>query len=128
MIQVAKYTVILFAVFLIGVGFLMLIKPEKARHYLRKAASTNLINYTEITIRMIPAAAMVICAEISKFPEFFKLMGWFMIATSVVLYFVPRRLHHRYALYCADMLTPNYIRLASPFSMFLGGALIYAIV
>lgn len=119
MILLAKYIVILFGIFLIGVGFLMLLKPEKARAYLRMAGSTALINYTEITVRMIPAAGLVLVSEFSKFPTLFSYLGWFMIATSLVLYFVPRSMHHRYALLCADVLTPTLIRVVSPFSMLL---------
>jgi uncharacterized membrane protein YfcA len=118
MMQVAIYIVIFFGLFLVSVGLLMLLRPAKARVYLRKAGSTNLINYAEITIRMIPAAALILCAELSKFPEMFKLLGWFMIVTSLILYFVPRRWHHQYALWCADVLKPNYIRWLSPFPFF----------
>ena len=125
---IAKYIVIFFGVFLIGVGFMMLLKPAKAREYLRQAGSTNLINYTEITIRMIPAAGLVLYSEYSKFPEILKYLGWFMIVTSLVLYFVPRRIHHRYALMCADILTPQLIRVISPFSMLFGIGIIYSVL
>jgi len=54
----AKWTIILFGLFFICVGFLMLIRPEKAREILRKAGSTNFINYAEITIRIIPAMGL----------------------------------------------------------------------
>lgn len=128
MILIAKYCVLLFGVFLIGVGVLMLFRPSKAREYLKKAGSTNVINYTEITIRMIPAAALVIYSEFTRYPEIFSLLGWFMIATSLVLYFVPRRIHHQYALWCAGILTPNFIRLISPFSVLFGGAIIYSVL
>ena len=124
----AKWIVVLFGVFLIAVGFLMLLSPNKARDFIRKAGSTNFINYTEITIRIIPAAGLVLYAEFSKFPEAFKLLGWFMIATSFVLYFVPRKMHHNYALRSAELLKPGYVRLISPFSMAFGGLLIYAVV
>ena len=125
MITIAKWTVIIFGIFLILVGFLMLFLPKKAREILRKAGSTNVINYAEITIRMIPAAALVLYADFSKFPEFFKILGWFMIATSFVLYFVPRRMHHNYSLKSAEILKPLYFQLISPFSMVFGSALIY---
>ena len=125
---IAKCIVILFGIFLIGVGLLMLLKPEKAREYLKKAGSTNLINYTEITVRMIPAAALILYSEFSKFPEIFKYFGWFMIGTSEVLYFVPRRLHHKYALLCADLLNPTLIRIISPFSVLFGMAMIYSVM
>tara|TARA_R110002126_G_scaffold185154_3_gene333636 strand:- start:4779 stop:5165 length:387 start_codon:yes stop_codon:yes gene_type:complete len=128
MILIAKYIVIFFGVFLISVGSLMLFRPQKAREYLRKAGSNNLINYVEITIRMIPAAGLIIYSEFSKYPEIFKILGWFMIATSLILYLVPRRIHHRYALWCADILTPTYIRLTSPFSILFGSAIIYSVL
>jgi uncharacterized membrane protein YfcA len=120
--------VILFGVFLIAIGVLMLLRPAKAREYLRKAGSTNLINYSEITIRMIPAAGLVIYSELSKYPEIFNLLGWFMIVTSLILYFVPRKLHHKYALYCAFILKPKYIRLISPFSLLFGSIIIYSVI
>lgn len=125
MILIAKYIVILFGVFLIGVGLLLLLAPTKARGYLKKAGSTNFINYAEITIRMIPAAGLVIYSDFSEYPEIFKLLGWFMIGTSIILYFVPRDVHHKYALWCADFLKPRYIRLLSPFSMLFGFIIIY---
>lgn len=50
MIFIAKWIVILFGLFLIAAGFLMLVAPEKARAILRKAGSTNFINYTELII------------------------------------------------------------------------------
>jgi len=125
---IAKYVIFLFGLFIIGVGFLMMIKPNKAREILKKAASTNLIHFTELTVRMIPAAAIVIYADVSKYPLFFKLFGWFMIGTSLVLYFVPREYHHKYALCCAKLLKPLYIRLLSPFSFILGGIIIYITV
>ncbi len=85
----AKWTIILFGIFFIYVGFLMLIRPDRARETLRKAGSTNFINYAEITIRIIPALGLILSANNSKFPEIFKIFGWFMLCTSLVLYFVP---------------------------------------
>ena len=126
-IVIAKWTVIIFGIFIMLVGFLMLFAPQKAREILRKAGSTNVINYTEITLRMIPAAALVLVADFSKFPVFFSVLGWFMLATSMVLYLVPRSMHHQYALRSAEMLSPLYLRLISPLSMFFGGMLIYAV-
>jgi len=127
MTTLAKYIVLLFGVFLIGVGLLMLLKPTMARACLRSAASTNLINYLEITLRMIPAAGLILYAPHAKFPEIFQSLGWFMLGTSVVLYFVPRKFHHRYAQRCADLLSPTPIRIVSPLSMLFGAGLMYAV-
>jgi uncharacterized membrane protein YfcA len=127
MIAIAKWTVILFGVFIIFAGFLMLFAPAKARETLRKAGSTNFINYAEITIRMIPAIGLILYSDYSKYPDIFKIFGWFMLGTSLVLYFVPRKLHHSYSLKSADILKPLYFRLLSPFAFIFGSAIIYSV-
>ena len=128
MIGIAKVLVIGFGVFLIGVGVLMLVNPKKTRDLITKAGSTNFINYFEITVRMIPAAALVVFAPHSKFPEVFSILGWFMIATSLVLYIVPRKYHHNYALKSAEILKPNFIRMLSPLSLAFGAWMIYGVI
>ena len=106
---------------------LMLFKPKRARATLRKAGSTNFINYAEITIRMIPATALIIYADLSKFSEVFKVFGWFMLMTSLVLYFVPKHLHHNFSNKAADILKPFYFQLISPFSIIIGTIIIYSV-
>ncbi len=127
-ITVAKWIVVLFGIFIILAGFLMLFAPKKAIQTLRKAGSTNFINYAEITIRMIPAIALILYSDFSKFPEFFKILGWFMLITSLILYIVPRKMHHNYSLKSADILKPIYFQLISPLSFLFGYLLIYSAV
>jgi uncharacterized membrane protein YfcA len=126
MVILATWVVILFGIFIISIGILMLFNPEKALATLRKAGSTNLINYAEITIRLIPAIALVIYSPYSRFPEILKLFGWFMIATSLVLYFVPRKYHHAYSMKWAGILKPIQVRLISPLAFIFGAAMIYS--
>jgi len=128
MIPISQFIIFLFGTFIFSVGILMLFFPERALSTLRKAGSTNLINYGEITIRLIPAIALVIYAPYSKFPDILKLFGGFMIATSLVLYFVPRRYHHAYSLKWASKLSPFQVRLIAPFAFAFGVALIYSVV
>jgi uncharacterized membrane protein YfcA len=127
MTAIAKWTIIAFGIFFIGVGLIMLLAPKKARQILRKAGSTNFINYAEITIRMIPAAALILSADISKYPEAFRIFGWFMLCTSLVLYFVPRQIHHNFSSKAADILKPLYFQLISPFAFVIGAAIIYGV-
>ncbi len=127
MIIIAKWVVVLFGFFFIFIGFLMLFAPEKAREILRKAGSTNFINYAEITIRMIPATALIICSEFSKYPGIFQIFGWFMLLTSIILYFVPRQIHHNFSLKSAEILKPLYFQFIAPFAWLFGCALIYSV-
>ena len=119
-VEIAKWTLIVFGGFFIFVGLIMLFNPQKAREILRKAGSTNFINYAEITLRMIPAIALILVADISKYPAVFKTFGWFMLCTSLILYFVPRQLHHNFSLKAAEILKPLYFQLISPFSIIIG--------
>jgi uncharacterized membrane protein YfcA len=127
MILVAKFVIIVFGLFFIFIGMLMLFKPKKARATLRKAGSTNFINYAEITIRMIPATALIMYSDLSLFPEEFKIFGWFMLITSLFLYFVPKKLHHNFSNKAADILKPFYFQLISPFSIIIGAFIIYSV-
>ena len=122
-----KYIVVLFGVFFIVAGLIMLFKPNIARATLRKAGSTNLINYAEITLRIIPAIGLILAAPVSKYPNFLLVFGWFMLGTSLVLYFVPRRLHHHFSTKAADVLQPIYFQFISPFSILIGLFLIVGI-
>jgi len=123
--NLAKWITVLFGVFIIFIGLLMLFAPKKARALLRKAGSTNFINYAEITIRLIPAAAMLLYSDFSKLPIAFKIFGWIMVITSLILYMLPRRTHHSFSLKSAEILKPTYFQLISPFAMLLGALILY---
>lgn len=125
---IAKWTTVIFGLFFICTGLLMLINPEKANQILRKAGSTNFINYAEITIRIIPAVALILSADNSKYPEIFKLFGWFMLLTSLVLYFVPRQLHHNFSVKAASILKPLYFQFLAPFAFVIGMLIIYSVI
>jgi hypothetical protein len=126
--DVGRWIVILFGVFFIGVSGLILIKPTIARATLRKAGSTYFINYAEITLRMLPAIVLILAAEHAKFPFVFKVFGWFMIFTSLVLYFVPRKWHHQFSNASADVLKPLYFQLISPFAFLIGVLIIHSVI
>jgi hypothetical protein len=125
---ISKWTIIIFGLYFISAGLLMLINPKKANDILRKAGSTNFINYMEISIRIIPAVGLILSADNSKFPDIFKIFGWFMLLTSLVLYFVPRQLHHNFSVKAADIIKPFYFQLISPFAFVIGALLIYSVV
>ena len=127
-IEIARWILIVFGVFFILVGGVMLFKPSTARATLRKAGSTNLINYGEITVRMIPAVAFIFFSAHSMYPTVFTLLGWFMLLTSLVLYFVPKRLHHDFSNKSADILKPIYFQFISPISVVIGIMLIKAVI
>lgn len=127
-LQIAKWVVIFFGIFIIFVGFVMLFTPLIARSILKKAGSTTLINYAEITIRLIPAVAMIRSSGLSRFPIAFEIFGWIMLLTSLILYVIPRQLHHEFSMKSVDFLKPIYFQFISPFAFLLGLFILYNIL
>jgi hypothetical protein len=127
MIFLAKWTIVLFGIYIICAGFLMLFAPEKARATLRMAGSTNLINYGEITLKLIPGIAMIVYAKHSGYLDVLKIFGWFIVGTCLILYVIPKQWHHKYSLKSADMLKPLYFQLLSPFAFLFGAAVAYSV-
>lgn len=125
--EIGKYIVQLFGLFFVAVGVLMLLKPTVARATLRKAGSTPFINYAEITLRILPAIGLILSAPVGRFPLILSTTGWFMIATSLVLYFIPRKMHHAFSNRAADFLKPLYFQFIAPFSMTIGYWLLYVV-
>ncbi|MCR9181621.1 MAG: hypothetical protein NXH73_01730 [Flavobacteriaceae bacterium] len=124
-IEIAKWIVIFFGLFIIVAGLIMLFNPKRARTILRKFASTNFINYTEITLRMLVGVALILYSDFCKFPELFKILGWFMFITALILYLVPRKLHHKFSTRSADIIKPIYFRFIAPFAFVFGGLILY---
>ncbi|MEZ4874889.1 MAG: hypothetical protein R2793_05445 [Flavobacteriaceae bacterium] len=122
---IARWIVLFFGLFIMGMGIVMLFFPKKGREIIQKAGSTNFINYAEISIRMIPAIAMIMCAGLSKFPLAFTIFGWTMLVTSFILFLVPRKVHHAFSMKSANTLKPIYLQLISPFAFLLGGFILY---
>lgn len=122
---VAKSIIIIFSIVFILAGGIMLIRPTLFRSWIAKAGSTPLINYGEITIRLIPAIAMVYAAPETKLPLFFQLFGWIMIVTSMILYITPRKAHHQLSLGFAEKLKPIYLQGIAPLAFTIGMGLIY---
>ncbi|QBA64969.1 hypothetical protein [Muriicola soli] len=126
MILLSQILVVFFGIFLITVGFLMLLTPNRIWRILNKAASTPLIHFGELSLRMIPAAGLIIYAPHSTFPDILQILGWFMLATSIILMLLPRAWHYAYAQKCANMLSPYTIRLIAPLSFAFGGFVLFA--
>lgn len=119
--------VVLFGAWLIFVSVVSAVAPKAALWFLGKMASTQLINVTELTLRLIAGLALFFAAPQSLFPELFRIVGGFMAATSVILLMVPRRWHARYAQWWSKTLSPLAVRLLAPVSFAAGTFLIYAV-
>jgi len=118
MFEFSHYIAIIFAVFLIFAGFFMFLKPQKTREIIAKAGSTYLINYTELGIRLIIGIAFYYISLMSIYKFHFKIIGIFLIITSLLLMCLPIKLHNKFSRNAANKLKPIYLKIAAPFSIF----------
>ena len=123
----AFWVVILSGVWLIAATGVMLVRPRIALQFVGKMASTNLINYSELTLRLIWGLALVVYAEFAAFPQTFRVMGFVLAVTAIILLLVPRKWHAAYAVFWSNKLTVPLVRFFAPFSLALGIFLIWAV-
>lgn len=117
---ICRLIVITAGLWLVCVSLLMAVRPEFARRSLRKFASTNLINYTELSLRLIAGLGFYGLAAYSPYEAALKVGGGFLAITAIILMLVPRQWHHYYAQWWADKLRPWQVRLCAPFSFIFG--------
>jgi len=121
----AVTTLCVSGLWLIAVGALMAVRPDRCLHILSLTASSHRVNLIEQGLRLIAGIAMVVRAPLSKLPELFGIGGWFIVVTSLALMVIPLRWHSGYAVWWAKRLPHWAVRFVSPFSIGAGTAVIY---
>lgn len=111
---------------LVGVGALMILRPERALAMLAQTASSWQVNVGEQVPRLLVGLAMIAQAEVSREPHLFVAAGWFLLLSSVVLLLMPLKWHAGYAKWWAARFPSWAVRVIGPVSMAAGGALIWA--
>ena len=120
--SLASVIVLMAAVFLLCLTAAALFKPQQAVRFLHGFASSAKAHYSEISLRLITGAALVVAAPNMHFSYLFTLFGWLIIGTSVVLLLLPWRWHQRFANLVLPPLTKRvwlFAVLALPLSMLL---------
>lgn len=125
MIVIANFLIVAFGLFLIFSGFLMFFKPEKVRVLIGKAGSTYLINYTELGIRLIIGLAFLVSSLFSLYEIEFKIVGYFLIVSAIILMLLPIRMHNALARQFAKKLKPLYLKFFAPIAIIFGFILLY---
>lgn len=111
---------------LVWTGWLMAFRPRDALGLLSRTATTSRINAIEQVPRLIAGGAMIVRAEVSRFPMFFEIAGWFIVASSIVLLVIPLRWHNGYAVFWAQRIPPPAVRMIAPLAVLGAAGLIWA--
>ncbi len=92
----ALIVVVASGLYLIGLGVLALTRPALATNFLLGFAGSARLHYLELLLRLIVGAAFLRRAPYLPVPEPFMLFGWLLILTTLVMFAIPWRWHHRF--------------------------------
>jgi hypothetical protein len=122
--NLALIVVCLAGAYLVALGLAALFRRTLAENFLSGFATSSLLHFVEISIRIIVGAALVLAAP-RLFPTIlFTIVGWILVVTSVVMLFVPWELHRRFAAQSVPRALP-FLSLIGVVSLVAGGALMW---
>jgi hypothetical protein len=122
----SRIVVVAFGVFLIGFAVVMFVKPLLAERFLRLFASSASAHYIEQLVRMVTGLAIIYLAPTMRFSVAFRVFGWVIVVTTLVLLVVPWQWHHRFGKW-AIPLAIRHMRLYALGALILAMVLFYGI-
>lgn len=123
----AQAIVTLTGVFLLCLAAASVFRPRLAAYFLNGFANSARAHYSEISLRLLVGAALILAAPGMHFSYVFKLFGWLIVVTSMVLLLLPWRWHQRFAQTVLPPLTKQ-VWLFALLSLPLSVALLYAVL
>jgi hypothetical protein len=127
MIFLAALPVAAAGLYLVGLGVVAIVSPDRARRFLARFASSARAHFTELMLRLIVGAALVLSAPLMRFSAIFIVFGWILIGTTIALFAVPWRLHYRFASWSVPMAT-RYMPLLAVGSLAAGVFLLVSLL
>lgn len=90
----AETVVVVFGLFLIGLAWVVFVKPAIAERFFTSFASSARAHYTEQAFRLLIGGSMVVLSPTMWQADLFRIVGWIIVVTSVGLLLIPWRWHH----------------------------------
>ncbi|GAA0637211.1 hypothetical protein [Brevundimonas lenta] len=126
--ELSRTVAVVLGLWLVGVSVFMFVSPARAVAALAKMGGSATIHFGELGLRTVGGIALILAASLSRFPEVIAAIGWFLVASALVLMVLPRRWHAAYSQYWARRIRSMTVRLAASASVIAGGALIWAVI
>ena len=123
--QLALVVVCVAGLYFVTLAAVAFFAPALARRFLLGFAAAPALHYLELVLRLVVGSAFVLHAPATRFPAAFAVVGWILVATTVVLLFVPWHWHRRFA----ERSVPSALRhlpLLAVGSLLLGGLVLLA--
>ena len=127
LLSVALLLVLLSGCYLVGLAVLSFLSPERASRFLLSFASSASAHYLELAVRLLVGGAILLSAPHMLFPGAFVIVGWVLVVTTLGLFAVPWRWHHRFAQWGVPHAVAN-LQLVAVASFSFGGFVIASVV
>jgi len=115
------------AMFFIGFTVLVFAKPAVAERFLMKFASSARTHFIEQSFRVLLGASLVIYSSAMRQTDIFRLFGWVIVISSVVLMILPWQWHHRFGKKLLPVMI-QYMRFYAIAVFALGVVILYAML
>ena len=97
-LDVPAFVIVLSAgLYLAGLGVLSIADARRAALFLGSFAGSARAHYLELVIRLIVGLAFIRLAPEMPFATGFSAFGWLLVVTTLCLFAVPWRWHHKFA-------------------------------
>jgi len=123
----ASILVLLTGLYLIGLAVGLFLSPARATRFLGGFASSAFTHYLELVLRLIAGVALLLSAPRMLFSGFFIIFGWILVVTTVGLFAIPWRWHHRFAQWSIPRATRS-LRLIGIASFVFGGFVLASVI
>jgi hypothetical protein len=110
----------------IGFTVLAFAKPAVVERFLMSFASSARTHFLEQIFRLIFGGSLVIYSSAMWQTGFFRLIGWLLVVSSLVLMLLPWQWHHRFGNKVRPVLF-QYMRLYAVAVFSLGAVILYAV-
>jgi len=117
--------ILAFCIFLIGLAIIIVIKPQRAEHFLSSYASSARAHYTEQAARLAVGAAFVTLAPSMWYSNLLNIFGWILVVTTIGLLLIPWQWHHKFGKW-AIPLTLRYMKFYALGAFLLGAFILYS--
>ena|SRR5690606_33314514 len=119
--------VISFGVYLLSLFVITILKRQVAVSYFSSFASSAKAHYVEQALRLLVGTSLVSFSGSMLFSEYFRIFGWIIVVSTIVLIFTPWRWHNK----LGERLIPLTIRNINVYAVsasVLGAFILYAAV
>jgi hypothetical protein len=114
MVFTATAIVFCAALFLVLLAFASFFAPRRATVFLNGFAASLRAHLTEMLLRLMAGASLIIASGQMAYSQWFHLFGWLIVISSIVLLLIPWRWHKKFA----DIVVPPMTKRVWVFGLF----------